>query len=177
MILSGFSNPTALQGNGIIIGGKKYMTLRVEDVCIQGKLGAGGVSIARSMKCEWLRAISFSYSCSSGSLARARTHAHNTHTRAHTHTHTHTHVSTRQRSKSGSFQRKNRGQFAPNKVGTLGARNSFSVAEAKGVKWALNHTCCRVHSFTFGNTPSILPSHIELCARTVLLISTNEAQA
>ncbi len=52
MIVSGFSNPTALQANGIIIGGKKYMTLRVEDVVIQGKLGAGGVSIARSHKCK-----------------------------------------------------------------------------------------------------------------------------
>ena len=52
MIVSGFSNPTALQAGGIIIGGKKYMTLRVEDVTIQGKLGAGGVSIARSLKCK-----------------------------------------------------------------------------------------------------------------------------
>ena len=52
MIVSGFSNPTALQSGGIIIGGKKYMTLRVEDVTIQGKLGAGGVSVARSLKCK-----------------------------------------------------------------------------------------------------------------------------
>jgi len=50
-ILTGFSNPSLFQQNGVLVGGVKYMYLQSDDSQIQGKKAATGVSIAKAGKC------------------------------------------------------------------------------------------------------------------------------
>lgn len=50
-LISGLSNPSALQANGVRVGGVKYMYIQSDDNQIQGKQGASGISIAKAGKC------------------------------------------------------------------------------------------------------------------------------
>ena len=51
ILLSGFSNSSSFQQNGVTVGGVKYMYLQSDDNQIQAKKGATGVSVAKAGKC------------------------------------------------------------------------------------------------------------------------------
>ena len=42
-IIAGFSNPSSIQGSGILANGAKYMTIRAEANSVYGKRGPGGI--------------------------------------------------------------------------------------------------------------------------------------
>lgn len=50
-IVTGFTNVDSLSEKGITVGGTKYFFLTSDDKQIQGKKGAAGVSIGKSVKC------------------------------------------------------------------------------------------------------------------------------
>lgn len=52
-VAAGFRNPDPIRAGGITLGGTKYFCLSAEDGAIQGKKGNAGVSIAKSVKCEF----------------------------------------------------------------------------------------------------------------------------
>lgn len=50
-LVSGLSNSSTFQQNGVLIGGVKYMFLQSDANQIQAKKGAAGVSVAKANKC------------------------------------------------------------------------------------------------------------------------------
>ena len=49
-LYAGYSNPSTFQASGIVVGGVKYMFLRVDGESLIGKKGQGGIHISKTNK-------------------------------------------------------------------------------------------------------------------------------